>query len=500
MARSISSDKANALSQSYQLTELDKKRVQQGRNKANKVVKSGQSTESSVKNKPTKVFDPDKELTVLEDILSTIESIEATQTTAELEIGDPRAAPSVKEGCTFEYSKYIKAAEVPEVLQDLYTDMGIYEFDAFVDSFSTHECEKCGQTAFVNMRGSTNNPYMQYKSVLSSASKQTKKLQNLMADFTMLQVVPTFPKEISEKLADSDKDIDKVQERMWNCLKNFLKRFRELKTTHDRQILASASSHIWKSQRPAAGPHAHFHLDIPMLQVDYPSRSRIKEFELQNMRKLRQYHEAHEERKEKIAEVLNNRLAKFLNLDKIQWVERESGRMPVDHKNMKELWTEAVNNEFGTNYDLLNLRVEYYASHNKSKMLHALTYRSRKPVLDLAMSVIDVGPLQKLENEELMKQNKEWCKTLIEYDNRSRVFGAWNSIKQLIGYGHREEEEICRICGSGLILNGCTRQTLQMSEIDQFVQRSGKNLKIYSTKDPPPILEGQKQLHEVGLC
>ncbi len=453
--------------------------------------------EQSTETKEVSQYNRNNEIVTLDGLLESVRDIETEETAIPLEIGGPRTKQALKNKSTLQYSKYLKTAKVPETLKDIYEEIGITDYEAFIHSFSSHKCEDCGKTFYVNMRGSGNNPYMSFKSTLSSASKQTKKLRNLLMDYTMLKVVPTFPKEISEKLRDENKDMDEVQEKMWDCLKLFLSKFREQKTTHDRQIMASASPHIWKSENPGKGPHAHFHLDIPMLQMDFPSTTVIKEFEIKNMRKLRQYYRTHEDRKEEIAEYLNRRLVKHLNMDGIPWIERESGKVPVEHGNIKDLWTESVNEVFETDFERLNLNLEHYFSRNKPKMLHDLTYRSRKPVLDIAMSVIKgtescKSEYDKIDSMQQIKQNKSWIKTLIEYDNRTRIFGAWNSIKQLLKYGPRDEDPECRLCGGELMSNGCTHETLEMSEIDQFVCKSGKKIQIFRLKDPPPISKDQE--------
>jgi len=527
---------------------------------------------------------------ILSDLLGQINTVESGEDPITTEVGSPTISPTVQRTPSFVYSKYLKTAKVPGVLKDILEEENMYDYNAHIQSISQHECENCGVTKFVNIRGGKYNPFVQYQNRRSSASKTTKKLQNVAKDFTMVKMVLTLPKEISEELVKNhdlpkcglkplqgarlDKsffaerqfdikeagayDLDDIS-KFWEAFNVFKEKLTEQKAPGDKRLGMSVSPHVWSSSKPWE-PHCHFHIDMPMFRCDYPSKKRLKFFNLGNIRKVRQFRQTEDkykelqeeidrleekleeseeelpattkklenkkdqlpktrEKYEKLSEELNQELLNCLGVEEIPRTENDQGaKVPLYEGNIKKLWSEAVTEVFGTQevglkplegaeivtheYDDLVVDLSHYASDEKGKMLHDLSYRSRTPISDVALSLTEhdvktsngVDQWDKLENEQQIINNKEWIKELIGYDNGTRVFGYWTAMKQLIGYGEKEQEDLCYLCGGSLVtLNGCTEKSEELSGDVTFINKSGRKIRIYKVKTSPPDSEDQQR-------
>lgn len=489
MPKSLTTSEAQTKADQLEISDLDKRRLKNGRLRSRSRSSSFDQEKPQMVRKPVHT-DPDNCLFSLDKLLDYIEKVEKGARSYDSELEDPRLPSMLSGSVALDYSKYLKIAQTPEQLADIYAEMDINDYNAELHGFTEVNCEDCGGKLYPEIRGDTYNPYMKFKSKQTTSSKTAKKLRNLIKDYTMLQVVPTFPEEISQKLPEDPA----VKDEMWKALKLFLDKLEKQKTDEGKTMGSSASLHTWSSKRPTK-PHGHFHTDIPMLQCKYPTKKRLMFFVQDNKRLVQKYHnEEEEEKKQEYANKLNDLLASFLGVERIPWVETDGGRRPVDHDEIKDLWTDCVNEVFGTYYDRLNVNLQYYGSWEKAKMLHDLTYRSRSPVVDIALSLTEQKEYDLLDNQQAIEQNKEWIKDLIDYDNTTRVFGFWTALKQLIKYGVRDEEEVCRLCGGDLMFNGCTEQSVKVSEIDKLTKRSGKNIQIFDAEDPPPVEKSQKLL------
>jgi hypothetical protein len=181
-------------------------------------------------------------------------------------------------------------------------------------------------------------------------------------------------------------------------------------------------------------------------------------------------------------------------------------------------------------WELLDIHVQWIPWYNKSKLLHALQYKSRPPVLDLDLffkkcpgvvsyydsadpsKVIDYLNYQleiaiKCSNyEDINKYESllckaehilgsfgpedlfKWLQFLSIWSNDTRVFGFWRNIKRYMLDPEHElliEQTVCPICNgviedTGIKTNCCV--------VDFVIIRSRSKFLIYNVKKGPPGL------------
>ena len=110
---------------------------------------------------------------------------------------------------------------------------------------------------------SRNNPYKRYQLARSHSGRTIAQLagviaNNKLTDVRLASLVFTFPREVSEQLADSG---DKGRAMAWNCWRKLWAEFPELAGADD-ELAAMVNLHLWKTERPI-DPHFHFHVLIP---------------------------------------------------------------------------------------------------------------------------------------------------------------------------------------------------------------------------------------------
>lgn len=110
---------------------------------------------------------------------------------------------------------------------------------------------------------SRNNPYRRYQLARSHSGRTIAQLagviaNNKLSDVRLASLVFTFPREVSEQLAERG---DKGRAMAWNCWRKLWAEFPELAGA-DNELAAMVNLHLWKTERPI-DPHFHFHVLIP---------------------------------------------------------------------------------------------------------------------------------------------------------------------------------------------------------------------------------------------
>jgi len=167
-------------------------------------------------------------------------------------------------------------------------------------------------------------------------------------------------------------------------------------------------------------------------------------------------------------------MATYFNCKSCTW---DNDRYPVNSDKVRELWSDIVYNEFGRDimdhWARLDVHISFIPSTNKSKLLHALQYKVRPPVLDLNLffnkcdnfiTYYDSLDFNRVLNwlyyqleisircsnysdickyEYLIKKAKavdelynsedlfNWLEFLTTHKTNTRVYGFWNQFKTL---------------------------------------------------------------------
>lgn len=240
--------------------------------------------------------------------------------------------------------------------------------------------------------------------------------------------VLTFPSDIDMLLLDEGRR-DDVIKRMWRCYHHFFKVLRRSRKNSlglfrldDDQVLgSSASLHLWSSSVPVL-PNAHFHMIMPHFSYAYVNRywrgclddmnahiyDAISECIVEVTPDQNSFRGRGEDvsaegvaiaspdhvfkpvrvlqdkiRYEGLVADLSRELMHELHFSMLGW---RDASVPVDHAVVKELWSSCVFDEFK---DLLyqqvlcDVHLEFIRYDERERLLHALQYKTRPPVLDL---------------------------------------------------------------------------------------------------------------------
>lgn len=402
-------------------------------------------------------------------------------------------------------------------------------------------------------------------------------------DNIFLDIVCTFPKIIdyyminpdcrnkaSYKLSKngkktSQRDIGSLNliDRMNSCRKRFYMGLGSIFWVPEGNVFGMSSSlHTWSSEVPVL-PNCHIHNIIPFftyhknrvwipelvedvfdklsdvvgfVDVVTKKRSRIKQVGPECDRrpvkvteevKLVEKFILDQDRYNQLRLELSNRLKDHVNFSPCDWSTRSR---PVDIDKVKELWSDIVYNEFGDLMDcheLLDVHVKWIPWYNKSKLLHALQYKVRPPVLDLDLffkkcpdvvfgyDKVDTGKVLNYLNyqleiavkcsntpdinryESLLSKAFEifdnysesdilsWLQFLSTWVTDTRVYGFWKNLKRyLLDPDHKVlvEREICPLCGGSIADSGTKSQ---FCIIDYVMVRTRSKFMVYDVKGPP---------------
>ena len=260
----------------------------------------------------------------------------------------------------------------------------------------------------------------------------------------LLDVVCTFPSEIDVFLVNPAVR-DMIIKRMNKCEKSFFKVLESMFCPSGNSMGMSSNLHLWSSEIPVL-PNGHIHNLIPFfsynnkesviefneswldpkykrpigtrvrdISIVYPEIRReefvspinnfitVVENGINRRTKTKFFgsfdipvkHTIESPRVEKFivdsdysdfqsaVNALSIDMAEYFNFKPCVWDNRS---YPVDAEKIKTLWSDIVYNEF---YDILDnwisldVHIQFISVANKSKLLHALQYKCRPPVLDL---------------------------------------------------------------------------------------------------------------------
>lgn len=308
---------------------------------------------------------------------------------------------------------------------------------------------------FPNVECADHNPCSKFQSIRASASRTAKKLTNLRwtpnspdEDKVMIRLDLTFPKEISKLL---EGDPSNLPPKLWTTYKEF---FDKLESVLGVSGLGhNANLHLWSTKQPTQ-PHAHFHSNILW------------------------------------AKSVGD------HLQTLEWFD-DHKRKPVDADFVRTLWKESIESNFDItisgDVDLyvrwipLTDRVKIVDGDKKKikakpKIIHRLKYSRRKPLTDLAEFYLD----NEFDPGEFDDGFNEF---LLDYTNRSRVFGLWTNLKQHVSssVNLKDDKKICPLCGRSIDkVYEWDVGTFQPDKLG-YVDREGR---FYLGDPPPPPADG----------
>lgn len=398
-------------------------------------------------------------------------------------------------------------------------------------------------------------------------------------DNIFLDIVCTFPSEIDMLLLNekyrsrsvyktskngkrtSQLDILEFNfiDRMNRCRKSFFNELNEIFTYKDpEQLLGLSSSlHVWSSSVPLL-PNAHIHNIVPFFTyikdrlrtpelislapellesvcfVEYGEKRVVSNTKSSGSLGFNISHISTEKYKQKfIINVdkykalrlsLSNQLKEQLGFSPCVWSDPN---FPVDIDLIKKLWSKCVKSEFSEfNFEqdiVFDVHVAFISWKHKSKLLHALQYKTRPPVLDLDLffkrfegvdivegyNSINLDPvfdrlyydlevavkcsnypdinrleslLQKLKSvtDTYSKEDiYSWLQFLSTWVTDTRVYGFWKHIKRYILDPEHEllvEQSICPIC-NGVI---STIRNVKFCMVDSVIVRSRNRFSIFN--------------------
>lgn len=406
--------------------------------------------------------------------------------------------------------------------------------------------------------------------------------QPKMHDNVFLDLVCTFPSEVDfyvfnpvcraaagpviskyGKVHKSRLNITSVNliDRMNRCREAFFKKLSNLFAVPANNVLGMSSSlHIWSSSIPVL-PNCHVHNIIPFFSFDKKpvsidrealfnsysdlmavqsvvtgtrkiARSRFygsenvkvtQNVEVNLVSKFIVDRELYDQLRLK----LSADLAELLHFSQCSWFDRNK---PIDIDALKELWSDVVYEEFSDimdNWVLLDVHVAWIPWYKKSKLLHALQYKSRPPVLDLDLffkkcpdvvtgydkvnpdKILDFlsyqlqvaincsnGPdIDKFESllrkAELLFDSYDsmdflqWLQFLSTWVTDTRVFGFWRNIKKfMLDPEHKVlvEQIVCPICNGSIVDTGIK---VKFCIVDYVIVRTGSKFIVHNVKGPP---------------
>lgn len=282
------------------------------------------------------------------------------------------------------------------------------------------------------------NPYKSFKVSMSTVSRTMRLLEALDLEF-VYSLVLTFPKEISNQYLETPEPY-KIDIRLKKCFKEFVK---WLRSTCGGQIGLNANLHIWSSMKPL-NPHSHFHV----LLLDRIIQKDGKEDQIKPFWFMKQ----------------NDRTKKWEETTLLS--------------SIKKKWTEIVNSEFETQYQTIDLRIEFVelkkkdGSQNETghrKLINKLKYNRRRPISDISLYYL----FNRFSCNEI---DDEFAEHLVHYKNKTSIFGYWNRMKKHVKKSIEIDKDVrCPICDEPLIyVSFCGRNQLPKDIRRLFVDRSGR--------------------------
>jgi len=290
------------------------------------------------------------------------------------------------------------------------------------------------------------NPYRSFKTSHSTISRTMRNIETLDLEF-VYSIVFTLPKEVSN-LYEQTTQLDKIDVRINKCIKDLAK---YLSCLLGGKIGMAVNKHVWSSMKPLEA-HAHAHaLLLDRLITKEGDKQIIPSWFMAYDDRTRRY--------------IEGPLTKIL----------------------KRNWALIVNKEFNLNYQDLDINIEFVelkklnGSENTTgckKLIHKLKYNRRRPIADLALFYL-------FNNFNCNNINDEFAEHLLNYTNRTQVYGYWNRISK---YARRPKEDLepnnarCPICNQKLIYVSFQEgRELIKDVLKVFIDRKGMFWKILST-------------------
>lgn len=351
-------------------------------------------------------------------------------------------------------------------------------------------------------------------------------------------------------------------DRMNRCRKTFFDMFNDVHSfgEPDRTLGCSSSLHVWSSAIPVL-PNAHVHNLIPFFSYD-KTVNRIPELydidkslldsvvtvEIKtDARKvtrkswgstggsstfieeivLKQKYIVDRDRYKQLRLHLSSCLRDQLHFVPCVWSD---SAFPVDGSVVKRMWSDCVYDEFSDilpKRQDLDVHIQFIPWYNKSKLLHALQYKSRPAVLDLELFfqslmsdlVVDYGKLDLKSVSDFLYYNLEiaiscsntpdinryesylsklktvtdrfssddiynWLQFLCTWSTDTRVYGFWRNIKRYMLDPEHEllvEEVVCPICDGSIT----PLRHVDYCFVDCVVVKSRSKFLIFDVKPPP---------------
>lgn len=435
---------------------------------------------------------------------------------------------------------------------------------------------------YPNVLGEHFNPYKRYCNSVSSASHQCSKIVDLagvdlcfydIATQTFDQptvfndMILTYPEIISNTLLDPvlrESTIDRSKK----CSKRFFDRLHRLfHLSPNQQLGCSVNTHTWVSESPFL-PHLHHHMFLPHFSYDRTKTRgsntiQHRDTDLQRIydqfesvfaviecgtvkhtsknhygsmgavstsnteKKVIHKYLIDEDLYNSLRLELSEELSYQLGFKQLEWFGchfKGDNEIPdpLAIGGIKQLWAKIVSKEFTEygSWDTLDIKTQYIKADQRSKLLHALTYKTRPPVLDLDLFlkscpdfVINYNKLntgavldylqslfiklaladnpKALKVERVLDRAKKlfesvsnpnlysWLEFLAISTNNAHVYGFWHRIKRyLLDPDHKFliESVVCPICGGTIESVGYARDAF----IDGVIVRSRSHFMIYT--------------------
>lgn len=338
--------------------------------------------------------------------------------------------------------KYIRCC-VPSVdLEFILESSGISDYSCFLDPDYNFKHSVCTLEGVISeifspaISGDHFNPYIRFKSCVSSSSRSCSLLMDLVGletvdtdlgfrphDNIFLDLVCTFPGSVDYFLVNPALR-SSLLSRMNKCRKEFFHRLNEVFSLPDCNVFGMSSSlHVWGSEVPIL-PHSHIHNVVPFFsykrrvvrdpdffnnwkrdnsgfleevfaEVDCGSSKFTKCVSIgpECDRKLVKVTSERELVHRFVVDRdlymdlrlhLSNSFRSELGFSQCLWFD---SNYPVDVDRVKELWSDIVYGEFQhdimDHWELLDVHVSWIPWYKKAKLRSALQYKVRPPVLDL---------------------------------------------------------------------------------------------------------------------
>lgn len=273
------------------------------------------------------------------------------------------------------------------------------------------------------------NPYKSFKTSHSTVARTMRNIESLDLEFVYSPVF-TYPEEVSNLYLETTRP-DKIDLRLNRCTKELSK---ELGNLFGGKIALAVNKHTWSSMKPLE-PHAHIHTLLLDRVITPDGDKQI----------IPTYFMNYNERTKRYEESNNSKVIKGL------WT-------CIVKKEFKELdLPYGVGNTLDVHYDFVELKKkdgsENVAGHKK--LIHKLKYNRRRPVSDLALYYL-------FNDFDCKEIDDEFAEHLLNYKNRTQVFGYWNRMSKYIDIEtalensiiNVDEETRCPLCYERLVYDG----------------------------------------------